>query len=152
MPHNHPLFRSIASTCLTTQHITYTALLLSHFTITAPAYVLRHNSQLIEHINIFNLLGLNRHTSKLRLNDPSIIPLDGVSVTLISAFRSELFNMLHPSAKHGEEPQDGDVTLDCQSLPRLWMRLTVRSSTNIVGHVTLRITHSNWLGADLLDG
>ncbi|KAF2191932.1 hypothetical protein K469DRAFT_696017 [Zopfia rhizophila CBS 207.26] len=82
------------------------------------------------HIDIFNLLGIDPYTTdltweivdarprqivkKLRPNGPAIIPPDGVSITLINAFRSELFNILYPSVQHGEELHVGDVTPDSQ--------------------------------------
>ncbi|KAF2178674.1 hypothetical protein K469DRAFT_695459 [Zopfia rhizophila CBS 207.26] len=82
------------------------------------------------HIDIFNLLGIDPYTTdltweivdarprqivkKLRPNGPAIIPPDGVSITLINAFRSKLFNILYPSVQHGEELHVGDATPDSQ--------------------------------------
>ncbi|KAF2677995.1 hypothetical protein K458DRAFT_409314 [Lentithecium fluviatile CBS 122367] len=122
------------------------------------------------HIDIFNLLGINPHTTdlaweivdarprqivkKLRPNDSSITPPEGVSIPLINAFRSELFSILYPSVQRGEELHAGDATPDSQE--ELAKVLNKINSAKLNGYCRIRDAENgvpgDWLGEDISSG
>ncbi|KAF1937775.1 hypothetical protein EJ02DRAFT_47015 [Clathrospora elynae] len=117
-------------------------------------------------IDIFNLLGIDPHSTdltwemvdarprqiikQLRPNDPAIVPPNGVSIALVNSFRSELFDLLHPSVQRGEELQAGDATPD--SRRDLAQALDNINKAKLDGHTRTWDAENgvpgNWLGVD----
>lgn len=91
---------------------------------------------------------------KLCPNDPAVMLPDGVSVALINAFRTELFNMLYPSAQHGKELGVGDAT--SHSRNKLAKALDEINGAKLNGYRRTWDAENgvpgNWLGADISDG
>jgi len=118
------------------------------------------------HIDIFNLLGIDPHSTdltwemvdarprqiikKLRPNDPAIVPPNGVSIALVNSFRSELFDLLYPSVQRGEALQAGDATPD--SRRDLAQALDKINKAKLNGHTRSWDAENgvpgNWLGVD----
>ncbi|KAF2818998.1 hypothetical protein CC86DRAFT_413377 [Ophiobolus disseminans] len=118
------------------------------------------------HVNIFNLLGIDPHSTnltwemldaclrqivkQLRPNNPAIIPPDGVSITLVNSFRSKRFNILYPSVQRGKELHVGDATPDsCQELAQALEKI---NRAKLDGHKRTWDTENgvpgNWLGVN----
>lgn len=118
------------------------------------------------HVDIFNLLGIELHSTdltweivearprqimkQLRPNDPAIVPPNGVSIALVNSFRSELFDLLYSSVQRGEELQAGDATPD--SRPDLAQALDKINRAKLNGHTRIWDAEicvpGNWLGVD----
>jgi hypothetical protein len=118
------------------------------------------------HVDIFNLLGIDPHSTdltweivnarprqiaeKLLPNDPAIIPPDGLSIALVNSFRSELFNLLYPSVQRGEKLQAGDATPD--SRRDLAQALDKINRAKLNGHTRTwdaeKGVPGDWLGVD----
>jgi len=91
---------------------------------------------------------------KLRLKGPAVILPDEVSVKLINAFRTELFNILYPSAEHGKELHVGNATFHYRN--ELAKALDEINDVKLSGYCRTWDAENgipgNWLGADISDG
>jgi hypothetical protein len=119
-------------------------------------------------IDIFNLLGLDPLTTnlswavidkrprqisaKLKPNDPTVVPPEGVSVGLINAFRSDIFDLLHPT-KEGANGQLFQADPTIESTRAVADALAEINNTKLINY---RKTWDpeigvpgNWLGLEL---